>query len=131
MLCCFDIRAAFGNLRRYIAGFLGPVNGWTCNLRGGVWRYNCQGLRWQRYRNCRNLLALRRRRQPLGFLFLDLLAAESLVVLVSSIIPIFVVALAITAFANGLWMSADGFMVKEQTLNVFWRYVFHYIDYQA
>jgi ABC-type multidrug transport system permease subunit len=65
------------------------------------------------------------------WLFLDLLAAESLVVLLSSLIPIFVVALAATAFANGLWMCVNGFMVQPGTLNVFWRYVFHYIDYQA
>ncbi|CAN9417023.1 unnamed protein product [Alternaria alternata] len=65
------------------------------------------------------------------WLFLDLLAAESLVVLLSSLIPIFVVALAATAFANGLWMCVNGFMVQPDTLNVFWRYVFHYIDYQA
>lgn len=65
------------------------------------------------------------------WLFLDLLAAESLVVLLSSLVPIFVVALAATAFANGLWMSVNGFMVPPETLNVFWRYVFHYIDYQA
>jgi hypothetical protein len=65
------------------------------------------------------------------WLFLDLLAAESLVVLLSSLIPIFVVALAATAFANGLWMCVNGFMVQPESLNVFWRYVFHYIDYQA
>lgn len=65
------------------------------------------------------------------WLFLDLLAAESLVVLLSSLIPIFVVALAATAFANGLWMCVNGFMVQPHTLNVFWRYVFHYVDYQA
>lgn len=65
------------------------------------------------------------------WLFLDLLAAESLVVLVSSIFPVFVVALAITAFANGLWMCVGGFLVPLTTLNVFWKYVFHYIDYQA
>ncbi|KAH7087628.1 ATP-binding cassette transporter-like protein [Paraphoma chrysanthemicola] len=65
------------------------------------------------------------------WLFLDLLAAESLVVLLASAIPIFVVALAATAFANGLWMCVNGFMVQPDTLNVFWRYVFHYIDYQA
>lgn len=65
------------------------------------------------------------------WLFLDLLAAESLVVFLSSLIPIFVVALATTAFANGLWMCVNGFMVQPQTLNVFWRYAFHYIDYQA
>jgi ABC-type multidrug transport system permease subunit len=65
------------------------------------------------------------------WLFLDLLAAESLVVLLSSLVPIFVIALAATAFANGLWMSVNGFMVQPRTLNVFWRYVFHPIDYQA
>ena len=65
------------------------------------------------------------------WLFLDLLAAESLVVLISSLIPIFVVALAATAFANGLWMSVGGFLVTPSVLNVFWRYVFHYIDYQV
>lgn len=35
------------------------------------------------------------------WLFLDLLAAESLVVLVSSLMPNFVIALAVIAFANG------------------------------
>ena len=65
------------------------------------------------------------------WLFLDLVAAESLVVLLSSLVPIFVIALAATAFANGLWMSVNGFMVQPSALNVFWRYVFHYIDYQA
>ena len=43
----------------------------------------------------------------------------------------FVVALAVAAFANGLWMCVDGFLVPMTTLNVFWKYVFHYIDYQA
>ncbi|KAK5674297.1 hypothetical protein LTR17_027810, partial [Elasticomyces elasticus] len=65
------------------------------------------------------------------WLFLDLLAAESLVVLISSAIPVFVIALATTAFANGLWMCAGGFLVPKDTLNPFWRYAFHYIDYQA
>ncbi|KAF7577405.1 CcmA, ABC-type multidrug transport system, ATPase component [Pyrenophora tritici-repentis] len=41
------------------------------------------------------------------WLFLDLLAAESLVVFLASLIPIFVVALAATAFANGLWMPTS------------------------
>ncbi|EFX00337.1 ABC transporter [Grosmannia clavigera kw1407] len=65
------------------------------------------------------------------WLFLDLIAAESLVVLVSSIFNVFVLALAVTAFANGLWMCVDGFLVPMSILNVFWKYVFHYIDYQA
>lgn len=58
------------------------------------------------------------------WLFLDLLAAEGLVVLVTNIAPIFVVALAVMAFANGLWMCVGGFMVPLGTLNVFWKYVF-------
>lgn len=65
------------------------------------------------------------------WLFLDLVAAESLVVFITSIVPIFVVALAATAFANGLWMCTMGFMVRPADLNPFWRYVFHYIDYQS
>ena len=65
------------------------------------------------------------------WLFLDLIAAESLVVLIASIFPNFVVALALIAFANGLWMSVGGFLVSMPILNVFWKYVFHYIDYQA
>lgn len=85
------------------------------------------------------------------YLFLDLLAAEGLVILISSLMPIFVVALAVTAFANGLWMCVGGFLVPPGTLNVFWKCrfslvctiqppgklliwvadVFHYIDYQA
>lgn len=55
------------------------------------------------------------------YLFLDLLAAEGLVILVTSIMPIFVVALAVTAFANGLWMCVGGFLVPPGTLNVFWK----------
>jgi energy-coupling factor transporter ATP-binding protein EcfA2/ABC-type multidrug transport system permease subunit len=65
------------------------------------------------------------------WLFLDLVAAESLVVLVSSLFPNFIIALALVAFANGLWMSVGGFLVPTGSLSVFWRYVFHYIDYQA
>ncbi|GAM89868.1 hypothetical protein ANO11243_079080 [Dothideomycetidae sp. 11243] len=65
------------------------------------------------------------------WLFLDLIAAESLVVLIASVVPIFVVALAATAFANGLWMCTGGFLVPPQQLNVFWYYVFHFIDYQS
>ncbi|KAF3483944.1 uncharacterized protein GIQ15_03268 [Arthroderma uncinatum] len=65
------------------------------------------------------------------WLFLDLLAAESLVVMIASLFPNFVVALALTAFTNGVWMSVGGFMVAPAILNVFWKYVFHYIDYQT
>lgn len=52
------------------------------------------------------------------WLFLALVAAESLIVLVSSIFPVFVVALAVAAFANGLWMCIDGFLVPMTTLRI-------------
>lgn len=64
------------------------------------------------------------------WVFLDLLAAESLVVFISSLCPNFVVALALVAFANGLWMCANGFMVSPRILNAFYRYVFSYWNYQ-
>ncbi|KAK3322407.1 P-loop containing nucleoside triphosphate hydrolase protein [Apodospora peruviana] len=64
------------------------------------------------------------------WLFLDLLAAEGLVVFMTSLFPSFVISLALVAFANGLWMSVDGFMVQPTILNVFYKYVFHYWDYQ-
>jgi len=66
----------------------------------------------------------------LAILYLDLLAAESLVILISAVFPIFVVALALTAFANGLWMTVGGFLVSPTVLNVFWKYTFYQIDYQ-
>ncbi|KAJ5172400.1 hypothetical protein N7492_004993 [Penicillium capsulatum] len=65
------------------------------------------------------------------WIFLDLVAAESLVVFVTAIFPNFVLSLALVAFANGLWMSVGGFFVSPTLLNPFWKYVFHYIDYQA
>lgn len=65
------------------------------------------------------------------WMYLNLVAAESLVVLMSSLFPHFVAALALTAFANGLWMSCNGFMVPPPLLNPFYHYVFYYIDYQA
>jgi energy-coupling factor transporter ATP-binding protein EcfA2/ABC-type multidrug transport system permease subunit len=65
------------------------------------------------------------------WLFLDLVAAESLVVLVASLLPNFIVALTLVAFVNGLWMAVGGFLVPTARLNVFWRYAFHYIDYQS
>ena len=64
------------------------------------------------------------------WIFLDLVAAESMVVLLTSIFPSFVISLALIAFSNGLWMSVDGFMVPPSILNVFYKYVFHFWDYQ-
>lgn len=64
------------------------------------------------------------------WVFFDLLAAEGLVVVIGSLAPNFVVALALVAFANGLWMCVNGFMVQPTVLNVFYKYVFSYWDYQ-
>jgi ABC-type multidrug transport system ATPase subunit len=65
------------------------------------------------------------------WMYLNLVAAESLVVLMSCLFPNFVGALALTAMANGIWMSCNGFMVQLPALNPFYRNVFSYIDYQA
>lgn len=66
----------------------------------------------------------------LMWLFLDLVAAESMTTFIASVFPNFVVSLAITAFANGLWMAVGGFLVPSNILNVFWYYTFYWIDYQ-
>ncbi|KAL4895530.1 P-loop containing nucleoside triphosphate hydrolase protein [Aspergillus ambiguus] len=65
------------------------------------------------------------------WMYLNLVAAESLVVLMSSLFPNSVGALALTAMANGIWMACNGFMVPVTQLNPFYRYVFYYINYQA
>ncbi|KAH8650051.1 P-loop containing nucleoside triphosphate hydrolase protein [Xylariales sp. PMI_506] len=65
------------------------------------------------------------------WMYLNLVAAESLVVLMGALFPNFVGALALTAMANGVWMAANGFMVPVTSLNPFYRYVFYYINYQA
>ncbi|KAK9311080.1 P-loop containing nucleoside triphosphate hydrolase protein [Lipomyces starkeyi] len=64
------------------------------------------------------------------WLFFDLVVAESLVVLISSVVPVFVGALAITAFSNGLWMAVSGYLVQPNILNKFWYYTFYWINYQ-
>ncbi|KAG2733514.1 hypothetical protein G9P44_003039 [Scheffersomyces stipitis] len=66
----------------------------------------------------------------LMWLFLDLVAAESMTIFIASIFPNFVISLALTAFANGLWMSVGGFLVPSNILNKFWYYTFYWIDYQ-
>ncbi|MCJ1438165.1 hypothetical protein MMC27_007552 [Xylographa pallens] len=65
------------------------------------------------------------------YLYLDLLAAESLTILIAALFPTPLAAAALTAFANGLWMSVAGFLVTPDLLNVFYKYVFSYVDYQA
>ncbi|PFH45697.1 hypothetical protein AMATHDRAFT_77954 [Amanita thiersii Skay4041] len=66
----------------------------------------------------------------LVFLFLAILAAESQVLIIASLIPVFIAALAISAFLNGFWMSVGGYFIKARSLPRFWFYSFHYMDYQ-
>jgi len=46
----------------------------------------------------------------IGFLFLSIYVAESQVLVVAALLPIFVAALAISAFLNGFWMSVGGYL---------------------
>lgn len=64
------------------------------------------------------------------YLFINLVAAESLTIFIATLFPVFVVALALTAFANGLWMAVGGFLVPASVLNVFWYYTFYWVNYQ-
>ncbi|KAJ3510930.1 hypothetical protein NLJ89_g4395 [Agrocybe chaxingu] len=66
----------------------------------------------------------------LAFLFLSILAAESQALVVASLLPIFVAALAISAFLNGFWMSVGGYFMRARSLPRFWYYSFHFMDYQ-
>jgi len=63
-------------------------------------------------------------------LFLSLMIAEAQTVFISVAIPVFVAALAVTAFTNGLWMVVQGFFVQKKNIPDFWRYSFHRIDFQ-
>ncbi|KAK0468291.1 P-loop containing nucleoside triphosphate hydrolase protein [Desarmillaria tabescens] len=73
----------------------------------------------------------------LAFLLLAITAAESQVLVVAAILPVFVAALAIGSFLNGFWMSVGGYLqvllnliIKARSLPRFWYYSFHYMDYQ-
>ncbi|KAF7373722.1 ABC transporter domain-containing protein [Mycena sanguinolenta] len=66
----------------------------------------------------------------LAFLYLAILVAESQILVIAALMPIFVAALAIGAFVNGFWMSVGGYFIKARSLPRFWFYSFHYMDYQ-
>ncbi|KAJ7246166.1 P-loop containing nucleoside triphosphate hydrolase protein [Mycena haematopus] len=66
----------------------------------------------------------------LAFLYLAILVAESQMLVIAALMPIFVAALAIGAFVNGFWMSVGGYFIKARSLPRFWFYSFHYMDYQ-
>ncbi|KAK7062753.1 hypothetical protein VNI00_000242 [Paramarasmius palmivorus] len=66
----------------------------------------------------------------LAFLYLTIFAAETQCLIIAALLPIFVAALAISAFMNGFWMSVGGYFIKARSLPKFWFYSFHYMDYQ-
>ncbi|KAJ7686760.1 ABC-2 type transporter-domain-containing protein [Mycena olivaceomarginata] len=66
----------------------------------------------------------------LAFLYPAILAAESQMLVVAALMPMFVAALAIGVFVNGFWMSVGGYFIKARSLPRFWFYSFHYMDYQ-
>ncbi|KYG40449.1 hypothetical protein M433DRAFT_209163 [Acidomyces richmondensis BFW] len=65
------------------------------------------------------------------WLFLDLFAAESLVILICSVWNEFRASLIATIIANGLWICVGGILIPPYKLNVFWRYSFHLFSYQT
>jgi ABC-type multidrug transport system ATPase subunit len=62
--------------------------------------------------------------------YLNILGAESLVVLASAIFPNFLGALSLFAMVNEIWMASNGYMVPLEQLNAFYRYLY-YINYQG
>lgn len=66
-----------------------------------------------------------------GYMFMMLMVAEAQVVFISVVIPIFVAALTIAAFLNGMWMVVEGFaLIKISDIPAGWRYTLHYVDFQ-
>ncbi|CAG8572497.1 19771_t:CDS:1, partial [Racocetra persica] len=63
------------------------------------------------------------------YLFLALIVAESMVVFISAVIPIFVAALTLVAFANGFFMVVEGFFVRRDKIPKALKWA-HYLDYQ-
>ncbi|CAO1637979.1 unnamed protein product [Sympodiomycopsis kandeliae] len=65
----------------------------------------------------------------LAYLFLGVLVADFQSLLIAALVPIFVGALAIAAFANGFWMAVQGYFMRN--LPHFWYVWAHWIDYQT
>jgi ABC-type multidrug transport system permease subunit len=63
-------------------------------------------------------------------LFLALYCAESIVLFVSGVFPIFIVALALLAFLTGFFLLVQGFFVAYENLPAFWIWA-HYWSYQS
>lgn len=67
----------------------------------------------------------------LGMLYLGVVAAEFQALLISAVLPIFVAALAVSAFLNGFWMCVQGYFIRAVNLPRFWYYWAHWIDYET
>ncbi|KAJ6783110.1 hypothetical protein PWT90_09271 [Aphanocladium album] len=65
------------------------------------------------------------------WLYLDLLAAEAVVVLAVSIVPDFVAALVLAAFINVLMFATAGTLVPVDKLNAFYKYGFYHWNFQT
>ncbi|EJT48418.1 hypothetical protein A1Q1_02550 [Trichosporon asahii var. asahii CBS 2479] len=66
-----------------------------------------------------------------AFLYLAVLCAEAQAQVIAALVPIFIAALALTAFMNGFWMCVQGYFIKARSLPRFWYYSFHFMDFQT
>lgn len=62
--------------------------------------------------------------------FLNLLASESVVILIATVFPNFIVSLVLYAFTCALFLGNNGFLVRPPMMNHFYKYAFYYWDYQ-
>lgn len=67
----------------------------------------------------------------LAYLYMGVVAAEFQALLIAAAMPIFVAALAVSAFLNGFWMCVQGFFIRASSLPRFWYYWAHWIDYET
>lgn len=67
----------------------------------------------------------------LAYLYAGVVAAEFQALLIAAALPIFVAALAVSAFLNGFWMCVQGYFIRSVNLPRFWYYWAHWIDYET
>lgn len=60
-------------------------------------------------------------------LFLSFMVAESMMLLIASVVPVFIVGIAVGAFAFGASMVMQGFFIKVEEIGWYWRWM-HYIS---
>jgi ABC-type multidrug transport system permease subunit len=67
----------------------------------------------------------------IGYVFVSLVVSEAQVVFFATLHPVFIIALTITSFQNGLWMIVNGIaFIKASDIPPFWRFGFHYTNFQ-